>query len=69
MEEFAWPTDRARTALLMARTELDLEISSYPNPTSGCDAQLDLLIVERRRVQAALEALDADIHMQTSRTP
>jgi hypothetical protein len=69
MQEIAWPTDRARTALLMARTELDNEISSYPTPISGCDAQYNHILAERRRVHAALEALDAEIHIPTPRAP
>ena len=69
MQEIAWPTDRARTALLMARTELDDEIRSYPTPISGCDAQYNHILAERRRVHAALEALDAKIHIPTPRAP
>ena len=69
MQELAWPTDRARTALLMARTELDDEIRSYPTPISGCDAQYNHILAERRRVHAALEALDADVHIPTPRVP
>ncbi|MEL6998605.1 MAG: hypothetical protein AAFN27_04670 [Pseudomonadota bacterium] len=69
MLDIAWPTDRARTALLLARGELDDEIRSYPTPISGCDAQYNHLLAERRRVHAALEALDADIHIPTPRAP
>ncbi len=69
MQEIAWPTDRARTALLMARTELDDEIRSYPTPISGCDAQYNHMLAERRRVHAALEALDEEIHIPTPRVP
>ena len=69
LQQVALPTDRARSALLLARTELDEEIRSYPTPISGCDAQYNYLLAERRRVHAALEALDADIHIPTPRTP
>ena len=63
------PTARARTALMDARAELDAEIHAYPTPISGCDAQYNHLLAERRRIHAALEALDADIHIPTPRAP
>jgi len=63
------PTARARATLIDARTELDSEIRNYPTPISGCDAQYNHLLAERRRVHAALEALDADIHIPTPRMP
>lgn len=69
MEQVALPTDRARVALMMARTELDQEIHDYPAPVSGCDAQYNFLLAERRRVHAALEALDAEVHIPTPRAP
>ncbi len=53
----------------MARTELDDEIRSYPTPISGCDAQYNHILAERRRVHAALEALDEEIHIPTPRVP
>lgn len=69
MDQIAYPTDRARTALMMARTELDEEIHSYPTPISGCDAQYNFLLAERRRIHAAMEALETDIHIPTPRAP
>lgn len=69
MLDLTSPTARARTALIDARTELDAEIRTYPTPISGCDAQYNHLLAERRRVHAALEALDADIHIPTPRAP
>ena len=63
------PTARARAALTDARAELDAEIRNYPTPISGCDAQYNHLLAERRRAHAALEALDADIHIPTPRAP
>lgn len=62
-------TARAKAALLDARADLDAEISEYPTPISGCDAQYNHLLAERRRVHAALQALDADIHIPTPRVP
>ena len=69
LQEIALPTDRARSALLLARSELDDEIRTYPTPISGCDAQYNFLLAERRRVHAALEALDAEVHIPTPRAP
>lgn len=63
------PTSRARAALEAARAELDHEIRSYPTPISGCDAQYNHLLAERRRVHAALAALAAEVHIPTPRAP
>jgi hypothetical protein len=52
-----------------ARADLDAEIRHYPTPISGCDAQYNHLLAERRRVHAALEALEAEIHIPTPRAP
>ena len=63
------PTARARAALESAAAELDAEIHAYPTPVSGCDAQYNHLLAERRRVRCALEALDAPVHIPTPRAP
>lgn len=63
------PITRARDALIQARAELDQEISGYPTPISGCDAQYNHLLAERRRVHAALRALQQDVHIPTPRMP
>jgi hypothetical protein len=63
------PTARARAALSEAAAELDAEIHGYPTPISGCDAQYNHLLAERRRVRRALEALDAPVHIPTPRAP
>ena len=63
------PTARARAALSDAAADLDAEIHDYPTPVSGCDAQYNHLLAERRRVRRALEALDADVHIPTPRAP
>ena len=59
----------ARDALSAARAVLDAEIRTYPTPISGCDAQYNHLLAERRRLHGALEALNADIHIPTPRAP
>ena len=59
----------AKSSLLEAKRTLVQEISNYPAPISGCDAQFNHLLAERRRVDTALEALDAEIHVPTPRAP
>jgi hypothetical protein len=63
------PTARARAVLADAAAELDAEIHAYPTPISGCDAQYNHLLAERRRVRRALDALDAPVHIPTPRAP
>jgi len=62
-------TARAHAALCEAREELDAEICGYPTPISGCDAQYNHLLAERRRVHAALLALTEEVHIPTPRAP
>ena len=59
----------ARQCLATAREALDAEIRAYPRPISGCDAQYNHLLAERRRVHEALSALAAEIHIPTPRAP
>jgi hypothetical protein len=59
----------ARQHLAMAREALDSEIRDYPTPISGCDAQYNHLLAERRRANEALRALDSEIHIPTPRAP
>jgi hypothetical protein len=63
------PTARARAVLAEAAAELDAEIRAYPTPVSGCDAQYNHLLAERRRVRRALAELDAAVHIPTPRAP
>ncbi len=63
------PTARARAALVEAAAELDAEMHAYPTPISGCDAQYNHLLAERRRIRRALEALAAPVHIPTPRAP
>ena len=63
------PTARARAVLADAAAELDAEIHAYPTPVSGCDAQYNHLLAERRRVRLALGALDAPVHIPTPCAP
>lgn len=59
----------ARQCLVVARDALDTEIRSYPTPISGCDAQYNHLLAERRRAHEALQVLEAEIHIPTPRAP
>jgi len=59
----------ARSCLVTAREALDTEIRDYPRPISGCDAQYNHLLAERRRIHEALTALEAEIHIPTPRAP
>lgn len=59
----------ARRSLAAARDALDTEIRDYPTPISGCDAQYNHLLAERRRAHEALRVLDSEIHIPTPRAP
>lgn len=61
--------ETARGHLVAARAAIDAEIQAYPTPVSGCDAQYNHLLADRRRIRAALRALDAEIHIPTPRAP
>lgn len=61
---------RAATAALEAlRRGIETEIQRYPAPISGCDAQFNHLLAERRRVSDALSDLDAAVFVPTPRAP
>ena len=59
----------ARSELAVARQLLQAEISSYPAPISGCDAQFNHLLGERQRVLAAIQSLEETIFVPTPRSP
>ncbi|MFK7878786.1 hypothetical protein [Roseobacter sp.] len=59
----------AKSELAVARTLLNAEISSYPTPISGCDAQFNHLLAERQKVLAAIHSLDTDVFVPTPRSP
>lgn len=59
----------ARSELQIARQTLNHEISTYPTPISGCDAQFNYLLSERERVCTALQTLDLSIFVPTPRSP
>lgn len=59
----------ARSALCAARAALTDEISGYPAPIAGCDAQFNHLLAERQRIANALVALDDAVFVPTPRSP
>lgn len=67
-DDYATLRAEAEAALRTARIALQAEISAYPGPIAGCDAQFTHLLAERRRLQMALEALGAEVFVPTPRT-
>lgn len=43
------------------------ELSSYPTPVSGCDAQYNYLLSERTKILGALESLTSPVFVPTPR--
>ena len=61
--------ETVRRILVTARDALDAEIRDYPTPVSGCDAQYNHLLAERRRAHEAIQVLEAEIRIPTPRAP
>lgn len=61
--------NRALEALVAARKAVSREISGYPTPISGCDAQFNHLLAQRQKVSAALSALAGPVFVPTPRSP
>ncbi len=59
----------ARAKLAVARQTLTDEISNYPAPIAGCDAQFNHLLAERQKVLAAIRSLDEVVFVPTPRSP
>lgn len=59
----------AKAELQVAKQKIAAEISGYPVPIAGCDAQFNHLLAQRYQVNAALDALAADAHVPTPRQP
>ena len=59
----------ARAELAEAKRLISKEISGYPSPISGCDAQFNHLLAQRVRVAEALAALEAIPFIATPRQP
>lgn len=59
----------ARRDLEAARASIQDELSAYPTPVSGCDAQYNHLIGLRGSISDALHALEGPRFVATPRTP
>lgn len=59
----------AAALLETARNILQQEITTYPTPISGCDAQFNHLISERQKVTNGLAALRDQPFVPTPRSP
>lgn len=68
-EEFQHCILAARSELAVARQLLNAEITDYPTPIAGCDAQFNHLLAERQRVLAAITSLEDTVFVPTPRSP
>lgn len=59
----------ALNTLETVRRELAADISTYPTPISGCDAQFNHLLARRTQIARAIEALQAEVFIPTLRSP
>ncbi|MEM7269370.1 MAG: hypothetical protein AAF401_08960 [Pseudomonadota bacterium] len=59
----------AEAELRAAKRGLSEEISAYPTPIAGCDAQFNHLLAQRQRVTNALAAIEAAPFIATPRQP
>lgn len=59
----------AETHLQQAQRALGDEMSAYPTPISGCDAQFNHLLSLRSQIGAALDALNTPAFVPTPRMP
>lgn len=69
MDEFSGCIASAKAELERARQLLHAEITDYPAPIAGCDAQFNHLLGERQRVLAAIRTLDEAVFVPTPRSP
>ena len=59
----------AKSELAEARKLIQEQISIYPTPISGCDAQFNHLLAERQKVLSAISSLDEAVFVPTPRSP
>ena len=59
----------AKSELAEARKLIQAQISNYPTPISGCDAQFNHLLAERQKVLSAINSLDEAVFVPTPRSP
>ena len=53
--------------LRTAKVLLGLEIANYPTPISGCDAQFNHLLSDRKRISNTIRAFEHQPFIPTSR--
>lgn len=61
--------ETARHALRESLQSVSAEISDYPTPISGCDAQFNHLLAQRSQITNALAALRDEVFIPTPRIP
>ena len=59
----------AKSELAEARKLIQAQISNYPTPIAGCDAQFNHLLAERQKVLSAINSLDEAVFVPTPRSP
>lgn len=69
MTSYANQMSTAEEFLELALKNLSSEISAYPTPISGCDAQFNHLLEQRSKIRNALHALESDVFVPTPRMP
>lgn len=66
-EPYEVSLEAALSALKSARDQLVREISDYPGPVSGCDAQFNRLLSDKMRISNALRELESRPFVPTPR--
>lgn len=68
-DDFQTSIRSAHQNLTHARHLLSSEISDYPTPIAGCDAQFNHLLAERQKVLEAIRLLESTVFVPTPRSP
>jgi hypothetical protein len=69
MSSYSDQIHSAEQLLELAMKKLGAEISTYPTPISGCDAQFNHLLEQRSKIRNALHALETGVFVPTPRMP
>ncbi len=69
MLDYQADIDAAHAMLRAAKEKLNAEITSYPTPIAGCDAQFNHLLAERQKVLEAMRTLETSVFVPTPRSP
>lgn len=68
-DQYESVVEDALSTLQVAREYVLREISTYPAPISGCDAQFNQLLSDRTRIANAIQALETTPFIPTPRMP